>query len=172
MTHPTPDGIASEFFKIVTDARSHPLGPFSPSFNIQTMLLDGLERNLPNNAHQRVNGRLHISLTRIFDGKNVVVSQFNSREDLVAALACSFFIPGFSGLIPPKFHGVRYMDGAFSDNLVALDDNTVTVSPFSGETDISPKDASSDMKFHVSEPTLDVNFNPLIIFQPIFEFFN
>jgi len=41
------------------------------------------------------------------------------------------------------------MDGAFSDNLPLLDENTVTVSPFSGETDICPRDDSAQM-FHVS----------------------
>jgi hypothetical protein len=42
------------------------------------------------------------------------------------------------------------MDGAFSDNLPLLDENTVTVSPFSGETDICPRDDSAQM-FHVRE---------------------
>ena len=40
------------------------------------------------------------------------------------------------------------MDGAFSDNLPLLDENTVTVSPFCGETDISPRDDSAQI-FHV-----------------------
>ena len=143
------DFVASEFFKIVAAARNHSLGPFSPAFDIQKVLTNRLHKYLPENAHKIVSRRLHISLTRIFDGKNVVVSQFNSREDLIDALACSFFIPGFSGILPPKFHGVRYMDGAFSDNLVALDDHTVTVSPFCGETDICPRD-DTQFKFHVS----------------------
>lgn len=60
-----------------------------------------------------------------------------------------FFLVGFSGLLPPKFHGIRYMDGAFSDNLPTLDENTVTVSPFAGETDICPRDDSAQI-FHVS----------------------
>jgi hypothetical protein len=38
---------------------------------------------LPEDAHLRVNGKLHISLTRVYDGRNVIVSQFGSREDLV-----------------------------------------------------------------------------------------
>lgn len=41
------------------------------------------------------------------------------------------------------------MDGAFSDNLPTLDENTVTVSPFCGESDICPRDNSSQM-FHVN----------------------
>lgn len=32
------------------------------------------------------------------------------------------------------------MDGGFSDNLLVLDDNTITVSPFAGESDICPQD--------------------------------
>jgi patatin-like phospholipase domain-containing protein 2 len=162
--------MTSDFFRIVNEARSHSLGPFSPSFNIQTCILEGMHRAMPEDAHLRVNGKLHISLTRVYDGKSIIVSQFNSRDDLLQALLCACFIPGmtaqslcpyngkfyfihcstgFSGFLPPKFHGVRYMDGAFSDNLPTLDENTVTVSPFAGETDICPRDDSAQI-FHVS----------------------
>ncbi|XP_058054691.1 1-acylglycerol-3-phosphate O-acyltransferase Pnpla3-like isoform X1 [Anopheles bellator] len=141
--------MTSDFFRVVNEARSHSLGPFSPRFNIQTCLLEGLQKFLPTDAHERVNGKLHISLTRVYDGKNVIVSQFNSREDLLQALLCACFIPVFSGLLPPRFHGVRYMDGAFSDNLPTLDENTVTVSPFCGESDICPRDNSAQL-FHVN----------------------
>lgn len=41
------------------------------------------------------------------------------------------------------------MDGAFSDNLPTLDENTITVSPFCGESDICPRDQSSQL-FHVN----------------------
>lgn len=141
--------MTSDFFRVVNEARSHSLGPFSPSFNIQTCLLEGLQKFLPEDAHERVNGKLHISLTRVYDGKNVIVSQYNSREDLLNALLCACFIPVFSGILPPRFHGVRYMDGAFSDNLPTIDENTVTVSPFCGESDICPRDNSWQM-FHVN----------------------
>jgi len=141
--------MTSDFFRVVNEARANSLGPFSPRFNIQTSLMEGLEKFLPEDAHTRVNGKLHISLTRVYDGKNVIVSQFNSRDELLQALLCACFIPGFSGILPPRFHGVRYMDGAFSDNLPTLDENTVTVSPFCGESDICPRDNSAQM-FHVS----------------------
>lgn len=141
--------MTSDFFRVVNEARRHSLGPFSPSFNIQNCLLEGLERHLPYDAHKRVNGRLHVSLTRVYDGKNVIISQFNSRDEVLQALLCACFIPGFSGILPPRFRGVRYMDGAFSDNLPILDENTVTVSPFCGESDICPRDQSSQL-FHVN----------------------
>lgn len=41
------------------------------------------------------------------------------------------------------------MDGGFSDNLPTLDENTITISPFCGESDICPRDISSQL-FHVS----------------------
>jgi len=45
-------------------------------------------------------------LTRWKDGKNVIVNQFDSREELIQALLCSSFVPCYSGFIPPKFKGV------------------------------------------------------------------
>lgn len=86
--------MTSDFFRIVNEARSHSLGPFSPSFDIQTCILEGMRKAMPEDAHLRVNGKLHISLTRVYDGKSIIVSQFNSREDLLQALLCACFIPG------------------------------------------------------------------------------
>lgn len=140
--------LTSDFFRVVNEARSHSLQAFSPSFNIQICLLEGLDKYLPQNAHELVNGRLHISLTRSRDRKNVIVTHFNSRVELLQALLCACWIPCFSGFLPPKFQGERYMDGAFSDNLLVLDQNTVTVSPFCGESDICPRDESAQL-FHV-----------------------
>ncbi|KAH0555513.1 1-acylglycerol-3-phosphate O-acyltransferase Pnpla3 [Cotesia glomerata] len=138
-----------DLLKVSKEARRKTLGPFSPTFNVQAILLESLQKYLPEDAHTRVNGKLHISLTRVYDGQNVIVSQFNSREDLFQALLATSFVPIFSGLLPPRFHGIRYMDGGFSDNLPTLDDNTITISPFCGESDICPRDFASQM-FHVN----------------------
>ncbi|KAH8331945.1 hypothetical protein KR067_004363, partial [Drosophila pandora] len=134
--------MAGDFLRIVQETRRHSLGAFSPWFNLPDCLLEGMQRRLPDDAHERVSGRLHISLTRVRDRRNVVMSEFASRYELLQALLCSCFIPGLSGLLPPKVRGVRYMDGAFSDNLPLLDEHTVTVSPFCGESDICPRDRS------------------------------
>lgn len=48
------------------------------------------------------------------------------------------------------------MDGGCSDNLPTLDENTITVSPFCGESDICPRDDSSQL-FHVSVICLKEN---------------
>ncbi|XP_070159427.1 1-acylglycerol-3-phosphate O-acyltransferase Pnpla3-like isoform X2 [Polyergus mexicanus] len=141
--------VTSNVLRLAGEARQHTLGPFSPSFDVQHFLLENLRKFLPDDAHIRVNGKLHISLTRVYDGKNVIVSQFNSKEDLMQALLATSFVPFFSGLLPPRFHGLRYMDGGFSDNLPTLDENTITVSPFCGESDICPRDISSQL-FHIN----------------------
>uniref|UniRef100_U3I4A2 triacylglycerol lipase n=1 Tax=Anas platyrhynchos platyrhynchos TaxID=8840 RepID=U3I4A2_ANAPP len=129
------------------EARKRNLGPLHPSFNVIKIIRDGLMRNLPENTHQLSSGRLCISLTRVSDGKNTLISNFNSKEEVVQALICSSFVPIYCGLIPPSFRGVRYVDGGISDNLPQYESkNTITVSPFAGECDICPKGNSAN--FH------------------------
>jgi len=136
--------------KIVSDARSRYLGPLSPGFKLNEALIRDLRVGLPENAHELATGKLFISLTRVCDGKNVIVSEYASREELIQVLICSCFVPFYSGLIPPKYRGVRYVDGGLSNNLPA-DDDTITVSPWSGDSDICPRNDGSvsllDMSF-------------------------
>ncbi|XP_019371293.1 PREDICTED: patatin-like phospholipase domain-containing protein 2 isoform X3 [Gavialis gangeticus] len=132
---------------LAKEARKRNLGPLHPSFNIMKIIRDGLIKNLPENTHQLASGKLCISLTRVSDGSNVLVSDFNSKEEIIQALVCSAFVPIYCGLIPPSFRGVRYVDGGISDNLPHhASKNTITVSPFSGECDICPK--SNSANFH------------------------
>lgn len=49
----------------------------------------------------------------------------------------------FCGAHVPFFHGVRYIDGGFSDNQPRFNERTITISPFSGESDICPIDYDS-----------------------------
>ncbi|XP_035756027.1 patatin-like phospholipase domain-containing protein 1 [Egretta garzetta] len=119
-----------------------------------------LNKDLPTNAHQLVSGKLHVILTRVHDWRSVMVSEFASREDLIQALICSCFVPLCFGFLPPRYHGVRYIDGEFSmwqANFVSR--ATITVSAFTGEYDICPKDGPaaffalqlSDCILHISK---------------------
>lgn len=131
---------------VAKEARKRFLGPMHPSFNLVKIMRTMLYRTLPPDAHTLANGRLGISLTRVSDGENVLVSQFNSKEELVQACVCSAYIPVYCGLIPPTLQGVRYVDGGISDNLPQYElKNTITVSPFSGESDICPRDTSTNL---------------------------
>ena len=47
---------------------------------------------LPEDAHLRVNGKLHISLTRVYDRQNVIISHFNTREELIQVRYCPVII--------------------------------------------------------------------------------
>ncbi|XP_045105529.1 patatin-like phospholipase domain-containing protein 2 isoform X5 [Portunus trituberculatus] len=137
--------ITSSVLKTATEARKHTLGPFSPTFNVEKLLREGLLSVLPDDAHRIVSGKLFISVTRVSDGKNILLSQFNTREELIQGLLCSAFIPGFSGWACPRVRGVRYVDGGFTNNLPEVDHGTVTVSPFCGESDICPKDTTTGL---------------------------
>ncbi|XP_041794798.1 patatin-like phospholipase domain-containing protein 2 [Chelmon rostratus] len=131
---------------VAKEARKRFLGPMHPSFNLVKIVRHMLRRTLPADCHHQANGRLGISLTRVADGENVLVSHFNNKEELVQACVCSAFIPVYCGIIPPTLQGVRYVDGGISDNLPQYElKNTITVSPFSGESDICPRDTSTNI---------------------------
>ncbi|KAJ8002466.1 hypothetical protein DPEC_G00159210 [Dallia pectoralis] len=131
---------------VAKEARKRFLGPMHPSFNLVKILRAMLFKILPPDSHHDASGRLGISLTRVADGENVLVTHFSSKEDLVQACVCSAYIPVYCGLIPPTLQGVRYVDGGISDNLPQYElKSTITVSPFSGESDICPRDRSTNM---------------------------
>lgn len=137
--------------RLASKARYHSLGPLHPSFDINRILSSVLHQVLPDNAHQITSGRLHISLTRVSDRKAVIVSEFESKDELIQALLCSAFVPLYSGMVPPYFRGVRYVDGGLSDNIPQINSQTVTVSPFCGESDICPRDNSANfMHIHLA----------------------
>ena len=68
---------------VAKEARKRFLGPMHPSFNLMKIMRVMLYRTLAPDAHHKATGRLGISLTRVSDGENVLVSQFNSKEELV-----------------------------------------------------------------------------------------
>lgn len=133
----------SAILQVICEARAGFFQALTPTFDLLGLARDGMERILPEDAHIRCSGRLHLSLTRYDDGKNVTISNFSSKEDLIQAILCSCFIPVFCGAHVPFFHGVRYIDGGFSDNQPRFNERTITISPFSGESDICPIDYDS-----------------------------
>uniref|UniRef100_A0ABI7W565 PNPLA domain-containing protein n=1 Tax=Felis catus TaxID=9685 RepID=A0ABI7W565_FELCA len=136
----------ANIIEVSKEARKRFLGPLHPSFNLVKTIRGCLLKTLPADSHERASGRLGISLTRVSDGENVIISHFGSKDELIQANVCSTFIPVYCGLIPPALQGVRYVDGGISDNLPLYElKNTITVSPFSGESDICPQDSSTNI---------------------------
>ncbi|XP_066525831.1 patatin-like phospholipase domain containing 3 isoform X2 [Hoplias malabaricus] len=127
-----------DVIEVAKEARKRNLGPLHPTFNLVKVLRSGLQRDLPEDAHTRASGKLCVSLTRVSDGENVLVSDFNSKDELIQ----------------------RYVDGGISDNLPQSElKNTITISPFSGECDICPKDNSSSFhELRLTNTSIQVNW--------------
>lgn len=54
------------------------------------------------------------------------------------------------------------MDGGLSKNLLILDENTITVSPFSGESDICPLDSTYNAyKINFSNTSISLSLGKL-----------
>ncbi|XP_005307350.1 patatin-like phospholipase domain-containing protein 2 isoform X1 [Chrysemys picta bellii] len=153
----------ANIIQVSKEARKRFLGPLHPSFNLVKIIRSCLDKTLPDNGHEVARGRLGISLTRVSDGENVILSEFNSKEELIQACVCSTFIPVYCGLIPPSLQGVRYVDGGISDNLPQYElKNTITVSPFSGESDICPRDSSTNIhELRVTNTSIQFNLRNL-----------
>ena len=74
---------AEYVLRLAKRANSLVLGPLHPNFQVVRTIRRSLEKSLPDNAHELASGRLHISLTRVSDLKNIIVSEFYSKEDLI-----------------------------------------------------------------------------------------
>ncbi|MEE6493214.1 hypothetical protein FKM82_016768 [Ascaphus truei] len=135
------DELQKTFFEAAMEARKTMHGLLFPCFNATRILHKALLKLLPDNAHQLTTGRLHVALTRLSDGKNILVSDYKSKEEVMQVLICSCFVPFYSGVVPPSFRGVRYIDGGLTNFQPLFDlKSMITVSPFTGEIDICPRD--------------------------------
>ncbi|XP_068015559.1 omega-hydroxyceramide transacylase isoform X2 [Melanerpes formicivorus] len=102
------DDLKEFFFAMAKEVRKTILGPLSPKCSLLANIKTVLQKMLPEDSYQLASGRLHISLTRVADGQNVMVSDFSSKEELIQALLCSCFLPIYCGFIPPSYRGVIF----------------------------------------------------------------
>ena len=58
-------------------------------------------------VNYQADGKLHVSLTKVYDGKNMVANTFDSRQELIEVVLASCFIPVFSGIVPARYRGHR-----------------------------------------------------------------
>ncbi|GFO22861.1 patatin-like phospholipase domain-containing protein 4 [Plakobranchus ocellatus] len=148
--------IGEQFQSLARELRSRPLGALTPGYSFARALRLLLDEVLPEDAHHLVSRKLYISLTASASGgggggegsgmekgkkkNNILMSEFETREDLIEALVATSYIPLYAGLKMPVIHGKKYMDGGFSDNMPTFSTGrTITVSPFDGRSDIAPK---------------------------------
>lgn len=72
-----------EMINFAKQLKTFLLGPFNPSVNVLHWLEIILHKHLPPNAHHLANGRLAVAMTRMHDGKLIIMSDFESKEDVV-----------------------------------------------------------------------------------------
>ena len=65
------------------DIRRRPLGVFDRTNQIVDVLPRVLDEILPEDAHKRCSGKLWIAITRLKDMKGYMVSEFETRKDLI-----------------------------------------------------------------------------------------
>ncbi|XP_077200373.1 patatin-like phospholipase domain-containing protein 4 isoform X4 [Paroedura picta] len=80
------------------ETRKQYLGALTPGYDLMTKLRGSIDSILPPNAHEIAENRLFISVTSAKNGRNHLLSNFASREDLVKALLASSFIPLYAGI--------------------------------------------------------------------------
>ena len=75
--------ITDNVLRLVQKARARLLGPFHPFFDLHGYINEGLHKVLPENIHELASGRLFVSLTRVWDKTNTIVSEFKSKEEVI-----------------------------------------------------------------------------------------
>lgn len=68
---------------MATEARRRRLGPLHPAYDLLHIVKQSLLSSLPEDAHVRASGKLCVSLTRVSDRQNLLVSEFSSRDELI-----------------------------------------------------------------------------------------
>lgn len=72
----------------LAEVKKYFLGPLSPSCKMVQMMRQFLYDVLPEDSYKFATGKLHVSLTRVTDGENVVVSDYRSKEELIEVRHC------------------------------------------------------------------------------------
>ncbi|KAK3872255.1 hypothetical protein Pcinc_022661 [Petrolisthes cinctipes] len=137
--------VRDSLLKTAKASRQYLFGPLNPTFQLEEPLMRNLLELLPEDAHIRASGRLFLSLTRVTSLSNEVVSEYETRDELLRAVLCCCFLPGISGFSVPNFQGRRYIDGGMSNNIPLKSPTTLSINAFSGGFDICP---SNDNTFY------------------------
>ena len=64
-------------------------------------------------------------------------------------------------MVPPRYRGLRVIDGGYSNNVPVLDQDTVTVSPFSGGAHICPHHPEAPW-INIANTILSLNADNLV----------
>ncbi|XP_006908228.2 patatin-like phospholipase domain-containing protein 4 isoform X1 [Pteropus alecto] len=146
-------------YAFAEETRGQVFGAATPGYDSMARLRSGMESLLPPDAHELAHSRLHVSVSDTKTRENALVSSFPCREDLIQVLLASSFVPLYAGLRPVEHQGQRWVDGGLTNSLPILPvGRTVTISPFSGRSDISPRD-KGQLNLHLTVANQDVTLS-------------
>uniref|UniRef100_A0A8C3G9W9 PNPLA domain-containing protein n=1 Tax=Cyclopterus lumpus TaxID=8103 RepID=A0A8C3G9W9_CYCLU len=135
---------SADVLTLAKEARKHTLGVFHPTFSLLRAVQDILLEKLPADAHLRASGKLCVSLTRLSDRQNVLVSEFDSREELIQ--------------VEWRRTEMFLCSDISKSSVLRLPRNTITVAPFSGESDICPREGTFNFfEVHYGNVSIQVN---------------
>lgn len=78
-------------YNLASRVRSLRFGAFTPGFKLSEQVEKMVDSVLPQDAHLLASNKLYLSLTRTRSNKNVLVSSYNTRADLIQVLLKSVF---------------------------------------------------------------------------------
>ncbi|KAJ7319628.1 hypothetical protein JRQ81_019139 [Phrynocephalus forsythii] len=107
-------------YEFAEDTRKLYFGALTPGYDFMAKLRGFIDSILPPNAHEIAENRLFVSVTSVKNGKNHLLSNFASREDLVQVLLASSFIPLYAGINPVDYKGQKWIDGGLTNGLPIL----------------------------------------------------
>lgn len=87
--------------EIVLELKELRLGPLNPTVKFREAMRKNFENMLPRDAHKIVSGKLFISCTCISSRENVIISDFNTRNELIN-VSCFLYILLFNSV--PRFN--------------------------------------------------------------------
>jgi predicted acylesterase/phospholipase RssA len=122
------DTVATRCEDLMEDCRKH-----GTRGRLGIVLEKFLQDSLPDDAHIRCSGKTHVAVSSISPITPVLVSEFESRDDLIEALMTSCHVPlWMDGRLTTEFRGVTHLDGGVT-NFIPLppgDEPAVRVSCF------------------------------------------
>uniref|UniRef100_A0AC35TWF8 PNPLA domain-containing protein n=1 Tax=Rhabditophanes sp. KR3021 TaxID=114890 RepID=A0AC35TWF8_9BILA len=133
------------FLDVSQELNELTFGALTPGFSMHEKLILLADKILPDKIEFRLK-KVYISMTKAETNENILLDEFKTKKDLIAAISASCYIPGWSAnyFTPrPSINGVTYIDGGYTNNLPIFPGiETITISPFSSKATISPSNSS------------------------------
>ncbi|CAJ0949845.1 unnamed protein product, partial [Mesorhabditis belari] len=146
---------------LAAEVRAQPFGALTPGYYLHERVKSLVDKYIPDDISV-ANGKLLISVTEKSTRENKMISEFETRDELISALSASCFIPFYSGLgcLPPQLRDQEFVDGGLSNNLPRVDGmRTVAISPFaSHDAEISPLvNTAADWMITLGQQSIKLN---------------